>query len=269
VRWARISSIGAGVNYGRAVGWTVGAVFVACAATALTIQFVAIRDAENDELAVYCLSPAQRGALIDAAVALDLAGKSGDQLVADGVALSPAEWRAARADDFDRACAALSTATRPPRPSDLATALPFVTGVTGAVLAFVAALSVGRVSSGRERAEALRSAFDDFRRAVEAYVEGFDRDTLNAMLAVTRGALRSRLALVRTAHPRWTQVAAVERELDGAEIGAAMTEARQGDGGKLTARLSGMQNAVFQIAHSLEQPLRRHPEMRTPGGRRR
>jgi hypothetical protein len=79
----------------------------------------ALAAAPADSDIVFCLSPAQRGQLADAAVSLKLAspGKQpGDVVVTTaGIAteISVERWRELRTDDFNRVCTALARSTRP------------------------------------------------------------------------------------------------------------------------------------------------------------
>jgi hypothetical protein len=246
-----------------------GGLVAAGAAAALVIAAIILsgNDADDDALLVYCLAPAQRDGLIDAAGALGLAGRSGDRLVVAGTTLDPVGWRAKQPDDFLRACGALSTATRQPRPSALATAVPFLTGVTGAILAFAAALSLASVNRGRERADRLRSAFDEFRRTAEGYIDGWDKSRLQAKMAESRGALLSQLTIVHGSHPHWAPVRAARLELIDGDLGKVASAMLAMDSAALTARLLSMRDTVFLIAHALERPLWPHPAMRTANGR--
>jgi hypothetical protein len=75
--------------------------------------------APTDADIVFCLSPAQRGQLSDAAVSLKLAspGKrpGGVVVTTAGIdtEISVERWRELRTDDFNRACAALAGSARP------------------------------------------------------------------------------------------------------------------------------------------------------------
>jgi hypothetical protein len=240
---------------------------VTCAATVGALDAApAVADTDDDSLLVYCLATDSRDALIDAAVALGLAQRSGNRLAVDGNVLDVPAWRNVRPEDFRRTCEALAAARRTPAPSALANALPFLTGVMSAILAFAAALSLASIARGRERAEHLRSASDDFRQAVEAYLEGWDKIHLRVEAAGRRSALLNRLALIRTAHRRWVTVEAVERELVDGAVGRAISEPSEDDR-ELTANLKAVRDDVLRIARALEQPLWPHPEMRTFNGR--
>ncbi|MEU4253379.1 hypothetical protein AB0F15_38895 [Amycolatopsis sp. NPDC026612] len=243
------------------------AMIAACAVTACAFDAApAVADTDDDSQLVYCLAPDSRDALIDAAVALGLAQRSGNRLVVGGEILDVQAWRGVRPEDFRRTCEALSAAERAPGPSALASALPFLTGVTSALLAFAAALALASVTRGRERAAHLRSASDDFRQAVEAYLDGWDKTHLRVEATGRRSALLSRLGVVRTAHRRWVTVEAVEHELVGGAVGQAISQP-SADGRDLTADLKAVHDDVLRIARALEQPLWPHPGMHSLSGR--
>lgn len=235
---------------------------VVAVAAIVTLAFVLSGDdSRQDAERVYCLAPDQRQELVDAAVALDLADRAGGQLRVSGVAMDPVAWRADRPDDFERACAAIYRAAHTAEPSTFTALLPFLTGATSAILAFIAALSLASVTRGRERADRLRSAFEELRRAVEAYIDGLEKAGLRATVVECRGALVTQLAIIQSTQSGWHRVSATIEELTVGRFDAAVKR-RPPDGDELTARLTTVRNAVFAIAHVLEKPLLPHRRTR-------
>jgi len=222
----------------------------------------------KDDALVFCLSPARRTGLLDAAVALGFASRDqqGTYRLPDGRELDPMIWHRDDPGGFDRACNALFAAQRPPGPSDFATVLPFLTGLTGAIVAFIASISVAKIARSRGLADDLRSAFEGFRLASEARLHSWSQGTSTVQAVLGRkGTLLTQLARVRAARRRWTVPSAVQAELTGGKldgVGAAGQSKQD-----VIDRLDKAQDTVFRIAHALEQPIRPHPAMRaTPVG---
>jgi hypothetical protein len=251
------------VHLQRAFGLAVSVVLLVCATVGLVFLIIFLTDdeAEKDGLVVYCTAPAQRGDLLNAAESLGLGSRAAGRLVVDGVSLELADWRVRHSEDFDRACAALAFAQRPPRPSTLATALPFLTGVSSALLAFAAALAVAGVNRGRERAERLRTAYNEMRQAAEAYSIGFDKAALRTKLVDHQRTLVSQLATTKAARPRWNQVTLLHEDLTSGELGTAITAGST----ELSALLTRAQEPTFAIAAALEHPLWFHPSLHKKG----
>ncbi len=220
---------------------------------------------ERDGLRVYCLAPAQHEPLVAAAAALGLAERAGDRVAVGGAELTPAQWRDRRPDDFLRACEALSAAQRPPGPGVLATVLPFLTGLTGALIAFGAATWRDRVTRGRALADDLRDAARAFRLAVTAYLTEWRPNQPDTDVAARREALLAQLARARAALPGRPAFTDVTTSLAG-DLGPALAAGwRTGEDWERTdrdrrARLAGeldsLHDSVFRIADGLEQPLR-------------
>lgn len=251
-------------NAGRRVGGAlllVGVVAVVVLALVIWCQRANI---EDDALQVYCFAPAQRGNLINAAAALGMTVPN------PASARDVADWRARRPEDFVRACEALSAAQRPPGTGLFATVLPFLTGLTGAVAAFVAAAWRDRVTRGHTIADDLRSAFEGFRRAAETYLDGWSASRSDVQVVERRATLLTQLARARAAHPGWTAVRQVERILTNGDLGSDMTVGwKDGSAGweqrdnirenDLRSLLERVQDKVLRIADALEQPFGGQP----------
>lgn len=252
------------MRVGRALTGIAGPVGGLIVVVVAIVTFVAVLlgdDSGQDAARVYCLAPDQRDDLIDAAVALDLADRVGGRVRVAGTMMELTAWRADRPDDFERACEALYGAAHASGPSVFASALPFLTGAASAILAFIAALSLASVARGREKADRLRSAFEELRRAVEAYIEGLEKTGPRAKVMESCGALVTQLAIVQSTHSGWHRVVTTIDELTVGGFGTAMKR-KPPDGDDLTARLATVREAVFAIAHVLEQPLAPHRRMR-------
>lgn len=196
--------------------------------------------ADRDALVVFCLSPAQRVNLIAAADALGLPTPT--DLV---------RWPSTQPADFDRTCAAVSSAHRRPGPGFFADLLPFLTGLFGAVLAFLLAAWQNRVVRGGDLARELRGAADAFHAAVTAFGTEWEPNRPITEVVATRAVLASVIARVRSAHRDWPAVTAVTTLLAGrfaADAPAEWTAA--------PAELDSLRDTVFRVAVAVERPVR-------------
>ncbi|MEV5716848.1 hypothetical protein AB0L41_23380 [Amycolatopsis mediterranei] len=167
---------------------------------------------------VFCLQPAQRGALADAATALGFAKAGGavDLVLADDTSIKLLNWRKERPEEFSTACDALSTVQGKP-----VTPPGGVTGVAGVILPFLAALlsaALTYVSTRRQsRATVGQADAKEVRELVTAY-----RDAVNLLLddrkkppgdlpagdaAAAHDALTGRLSALAERKPKWTRLA--------------------------------------------------------------
>jgi hypothetical protein len=237
-----------------------GAFVASLVALLLGMRLPAYAEPEDESLLVYCLSPAQRTGLSDAAVALGLAVRdnAGAYELPGGRKLDPASWHRDHLDDFTRTCDALSAAQRAPGPGVFASVLPFLTGLVSAVLAFSAATWRDRVSRGRTLADDLRSSFEEFHQAAEQYLGGRGPEEPKEM-EERGGTLLMQLARAKAAHPRWAAVRTVESELEGMGLDSPARDRQERE--KVTARLETARDTVFKIALALEQPMRWHRAM--------
>jgi hypothetical protein len=238
------------------------AVFVALLALLPGLGQPAHADTEDDSLLVYCLSPAHRTGLLEAAAALGLAHRdhAGTYVLPDNTPLEPALWSADHRDDFARTCKALFAAQRTPEPGLTASLLPFLTALAGAVLAFLAASWRDRVARGHALADSLRSAFNGYSQAVEAYLDGSRINRTNTQVVERRYGLMLELAKAKAAYRKWPMVADVEAEIEGRQLGRPGQE--EPDAAEIREWLKNTRGAVFRIAHALAHPLLRNRAMR-------
>jgi hypothetical protein len=238
-------------------------VFLAVLAALLPVVVrPAYADTEDDSLLVYCLAPAQHNGLLDAAVALGYAKRDsvGGYVLTSGPPLDPASWYRDHRDDFTRTCKALFAAQRVPDPGISATLLPFLTGLLGAVLAFLATAWRDWVVRGRALADDLRSACNEFHQAVSAYLDNFSSSQLELQVAHRRSALLTQLARARGAHQGWLVVRGVKNDVSSRKI--EQTGSRNGSKQETLNWLNQVQDDVYQIANALERPMRPHLAMR-------
>lgn len=240
---------------------------VACCAALLLLPSAAVADPADDARVVYCLAPAHRADLINAAHSLGIA-------VPTDPAKLPA-WHTGAPDDFDRACQALYTASGQPTESAgvLGTLLPFLTGLFGALLTFVAALWWNIVNRGAALGDELRTAIAAFHDAGVAYLAGggnADEDPLRA----ARRVLVGKLARLKAEHQAWTVLGTLfdrvnSGDLSRARLGVNWTEQSQAQRDLrvgLGRALDEVRAAGEQVATALGRPLRPHPELRGTGG---
>lgn len=224
-------------------------------------------DTGDDSLLVYCLSPARRTGLLDAAAALGLARRdnAGSYVLPDNTPLDPVSWQRDHRDDFVRTCKALFAAQRTPEPGASDSLLPFLTALTGAVLAFAAASWRDRVARSHAMADGLRSAFNGYSRAVEDYLEGSRINRTNTQVVERRYGLMLELAKAKAAYRRWPAVAEAEAEIERRQLGRPGQD--DPDAREVREWLKSTRDTVFGIAHALDHPLLRNRAMRAaPAG---
>ncbi|WP_433262766.1 hypothetical protein ACQPZF_30395 [Actinosynnema sp. CS-041913] len=212
-------------------------------------------DADEDAKAVFCLAGAQRQPLRDAGKALDLA-----------VPPDVTNWRRDRPAEFDRACSALYRAVKAPPPNPFADALPFLTALLGAVLAFAAATWRERVMRGRQVGDALRTAVIDFHDAARAYLDSWGANRPEAAVRTARGKLVTQLAVAHTDHPRWTKLRGLRDQLAAGPLGDRLTAGWAGPDDQrtaaLVAALDALRDDVLLVARALGRPLRRQSALK-------
>jgi hypothetical protein len=221
--------------------------------------------AEDDAATVFCLSPAQRAAVVDAGVSLGRArADPSGMFVLDGTrTLAPREWRVAQPVAFEASCEALYSSTHQAAASSLSTLLPVLTAILGAALAFSAAAWRDRVARGRVQAEALRSAQEEFHDAAGQYLRDTSSEHPDAGLGESRRKLLARLAEVRAAHRSWSLVPALRDQLTTGDFGTSLTEDwyEQSDVTRARRRtlleaLDEQRDDVLRVTIALERPLR-------------
>ncbi|HEX4220761.1 MAG TPA: hypothetical protein VHZ97_00205, partial [Pseudonocardiaceae bacterium] len=233
----------------------------------LLLPATAGADPADDAQVVYCLAPAHRPDLINAAQSLGVAVPSNPSQL-------PA-WRNSAPADFDRACQALYAADGKATASTsvVSTLLPFLTGLFSAVLAFLAAFWWNRVNRGTALADELRVAVAAFHIAGIAYLTaGANRD--EDSLRAARRILIGKLARLRAEHRAWTVLGPLHDDLNAGELSKAklgvdwdVRGQRQREQLKrLIERFDEIRDTGERLAAALGRPLRPHPELRGPGG---
>ncbi|HEX6347284.1 hypothetical protein [Umezawaea sp.] len=213
-------------------------------------------DGEDDAKAVFCLTVKSERNLRDAGRAV------GVEVPSDVPA-----WRRAKPAEFERVCSALYGSEKAPSPGWFTQALPFLTGLFGALLAYAATAWRDRVARGRKQAEDLRGALVEFENAVTAYLSAYVGKRAEDPVLVSRAGLVSQLALVKSEHRGWSRVQELLDGLRDGPLGEALTQrAGQGDAAKardaqLRVRLDELRDEVLLVATALARPARRHPEM--------
>ncbi|MBS2961533.1 hypothetical protein KGA66_00645 [Actinocrinis puniceicyclus] len=236
--------------------------------------------AADDARAVYCLAPANTSALVRAAAALGLAGAdpAAGRVVLANRRLTPAQWRAARPADFDRACAALSAPQF--AKNDYGGGNSITTGLTvlvqvggGALLTLV--IDNYRIAAERGRTDAagLRDAWRSFSQQVADYAKarldvGPMGIPLFAPVAQQREDVETALRVVATRHPRWGTPRRLADELRTGPLGADLESAgkwppddeerptRKNTFDTVNKSLSDLGGSVLRIADALETTIR-------------
>ncbi|HWO68596.1 MAG TPA: hypothetical protein VNO31_52055 [Umezawaea sp.] len=216
----------------------------------------ALADGEDDAKAVFCLTVKSERSLRDAGKAI------GVEVPSDVPA-----WRSAKPAEFDRVCSALYGSEKAPSPDWFTQALPFLTGLFGALLAYAATAWRDRVTRGRKQGEDLRGALVEFENAAGAYLSAYVGNKPDGPVLVSRAKLVSQLALVKSEHRGWPRVQALLDELRDGLLGEQLTaRAGQGDAARAKdararAKLEELRDEVLLVATALTRPARRHPEM--------
>jgi hypothetical protein len=214
----------------------------------------AFGDAEDDAKAVYCLTVKSERNLRAAGTAIGV-----------DVPKDVTAWRKDKPAEFERVCSALYGAEKTPSPSWFTEALPFLTGLFGALLAYAAAAWRDRVTRGRKQGEDLRAALTEFETSARAFLGGYVGDRSDTAVLAARARLVSQLAVVRSEHRGWSRVESLLLELRTGALGAALTGpgAGQGDEARTrAARLDQLRDEVLLVATAVTTPVRPHPAMR-------
>ncbi|MCO6003640.1 hypothetical protein NE236_01490 [Actinoallomurus purpureus] len=236
--------------------------------------------AEQDAWRVFCLSPAERPELANAAVTLGLAAPASAPglLRVKGQEVTPERWREGHREDFDQACTALVRSPAGGHATDSANPLisiaaNIVSLVVGGLLTLAGGIVQSRRTESRQRAENLRSAAHEYGRAGRAYLDAWVEPGGRGRPAgrdVTerRDDLDAELRKCQSVRPGWTLVRHLRDELrkvtgdllgePGPDLDRHVTRMRQ--------RVSDLENNVERVAEALEHPLQRHRTMRRPGG---
>ncbi|TCO53517.1 hypothetical protein [Actinocrispum wychmicini] len=200
-------------------------------------------------MVTFCLAPAQRADLADAVVALE---------IDDRTALTDLPtWRKAHPDGFTRACTALYESAKGSGSSGFASVLPFLTGLFGAVLAFLAAAFVDLRARGRALGDNLRTAVTDFHERGDVFLRGIKVGAADSELVRARRKLVNQLADVKARHPKWHLVTTALEPLDDT-LGPAMGQGWDDNATRsrdrvrdLTESLNELRDNVLTIAAGL------------------
>ncbi len=241
--------------------------------------WAATDEGTSDADVVFCLSPAQRPHLIDAAEALGL-GRATPRpvriVVPAGRELAVDEWKRTRPADFQRTCAALVRASRTVVPvpsaglrSILSVLLPVV---VGAVLTGVTTMMLTSWKDAgtrrRSLAGTLRSAVLAFHQATETYLGAWtgDGDPTSAQESVRtrRFELISAARRVADEYHRWQLPRDLQDLVSGDELGEGLAvgwhganDRQRGERAVLVrAELHRVGTTVERIAEALELPRR-------------
>jgi hypothetical protein len=205
----------------------------------------AVADSEDDAQAVFCLGKGRAG-LLDAAKAIGV--------TADG---NVDAWRRDEPSEFRRVCAALYGSEKAPSPGWFSQALPFLTGLFGALLAYAATAWRERVNRGRKQGEDLRVALVEFQNAATEYLTAYPATKSDTAVLNSRAKLVSQLALLKAERRGWKRVGRLLGELREGSLGESFTtRSGQSDPAALRKAIQGLGDEVLLVATALARPLR-------------
>lgn len=213
----------------------------------------AFADGEDDARAVFCLNVKTDFDLKRAGTAIDVE-----------VPTDIDAWRKTKPSEFERVCSALYGSEKVPSPGWFSQALPFLTGLFGAVLAYVATAWRDRITRGRKQGEDLRAALVEFENAASAYLSAYVAAKSDAavLMLTSRAKLVSQLALVKSEHRGWGRVQSLLDELRDGPLGEPFTtRAGQADAARLRAKLEELRDEALLVAGAVAKPVRWHPAM--------
>ena len=237
----------------RVVWWRVAAVGAVTAWTALAGAPTAHADPEDHEV-VYCLAPVQAQPLRDAATAL-----GADRAKVTDI---PA-WRRTDPDAFEKACQALYEAQKQPPQDTLDKVLPFLTGLFGALAAYVATAWQARVTAGRADRDALGAAATEFHDAALDHLATYGPARDDTRLDTARTALTARLLRGVSEHPSWPAAkAALDTLTTGPLSPAALDATTTAVPDPRPAQVEQVQVRVHRVAAALATPGRWHRALR-------
>jgi hypothetical protein len=206
----------------------------------------ALADSEDDAQAVFCLA-------VKTDVDLQRAGKAvGVEVPGDIDA-----WRKAKPSEFERVCAALYGSEKAPSPGWFSQALPFLTGLFGALLAYTASAWRERVTRGRKQGEDLRVALVEFQNAATDYLTAYPASKPDTAVLTSRAKLVSQLALLKAERRGWRRVGRLLEELREGSLGEPFTtRSGQADPAALRKAIQALGDEVLLIATALARPVR-------------
>jgi len=167
---------------------------------------------------VFCLQPAQRTALADAAMALGFAKTGGavDLVLADDTSIKLLNWRKERPEEFSTACDALSAVQgKPVTPAGgvsgvAGVVLPLLTAFLSAALTYVSTRRQNRATVGQADAKEVRELVTAYRDAVNLLLDDRRKppgDLPVGNAAAAHDALAGRLSALAERKPKWTRLA--------------------------------------------------------------
>ncbi|MEU8238100.1 hypothetical protein AB0C07_07645 [Actinoplanes missouriensis] len=234
---------------------------------------------DKDGDVVYCLSSAQRAALVETAVILRPSGPPPLSASAPpGAPDSLETWRVQDGPAFTRACAALIGAaqvTAGPRtssPGPIRTMLTvLLPAVTGAVLTWLFATQLAARNARRTQAIALRAAKRQFDLEAQSLIDRRAAQDSGPMpradgLRAARVDLVNHLEEIAAWHRDWNQPRAVRRLLEGRNLADRIEDVRYGvpqetvEDARSTVR--DVLTRVEPIAVAVERPRREDEAMR-------
>jgi hypothetical protein len=220
---------------------------------------------------VYCLSPAQRGAIVQAAIALGLAGGDGtrtDHVVVDGNSISVETWRKDRQEQFVKTCRALRPAPAPAPSTVIPALFALLNVLVGATIGYVSATLRDRVGRYRAQARALRSATASFVAAAGAYArswtDGSAARPSDLAVQSRRVELATELRAVQADHPG-SDAKGILEQLDGALNEEVFRNWRPADTETVTDATNALKDVEKRSGHlvrAIERPWRKRAELR-------
>ena len=230
----------------------------------------------QDAALVYCLQPARKGDLVDAAVSLGLAGADStvSQMRFGGRRLTLAEWRSADNGAFLRACDALAADALPAQSGNAVTGLAAIWLILLPVIAgSLITLAVDDIKQASDRrwvqAAKLRADWKAFDRAVGSYTEhqvnrsaGIPR---SAEVDESRQDLVATLRKIQSQHRKSPTIGTLKRTLTTGDLGAAITggwdpgddqankRKRNDRAGQIKTYLSEAESSLEKIVGALER----------------
>lgn len=227
-----------------AVGST--AIGVAAALLLLGGGAPAVADSQDDAQAVFCLT-----------VKSDLDLQRAGRAVGVEVPGDIDGWRRAKPSEFQRVCAALYGSEKAPSPGWFSQALPFLTGLFGALLAYAATAWRERVNRGRKQGEDLRVALVEFQNAATDYLTAYPATKSDTAVLTSRAKLVSQLALLKAERRGWGRIGRLLEELREGSLGESFTtRSGQADQSALRKAIQGLGDEVLLVATALARPMR-------------
>ncbi len=245
----------------------------------------AVRNTADEARLVYCLDPAHKAELVNAAVTLGLGGRAiaRTDITVEGKAMPLDAWRKLNPKAFDRVCSALYEASGHGGSSgggsgglsvsELLKIL--IAAVVGAVLTMVVGDWRSARDTGMLRADGLRRAVREYSSAASEYAQAwasYSTGSLPSDEAVGRtGAeLDAQLRRYELLRKKWRVPARLRTKMATAPLGDALSAGwggtspgdRAARGQTIDRALADIRDGCEELALALEHPCRPHSEMR-------